>query len=67
MSTDETYAWEFVNKSFSNATLQEESTHVRESKTLDSPGFWFPSREIRIPGTRFRVLCQQNLDLDSNR
>ena len=28
----------------------------------DSPGVWIPSREIRIPGTGFRVLCQQNLD-----
>ena len=41
------------------------SPHAREIQ--DSPGFWIPWRGIGIPGTEFRILCQWNLILNSNR
>ena len=38
-------------------SLQYESSHIRESKTVLDSGFWIPHSVFRIQG-----LCQWNLD-----
>ena len=41
-------------------TLTKEFTLCKGNK--DSFGYWIPRHSFRIPGTRFQILCQMNLD-----